>query len=693
MTERLNVLLDRALQYEALGWSIVPIRPGTKWTYGKWKKYQTRRATKEEITQWWKKHPRANIGLVTGKISDVIVFDIDSEKASKFIKEQGGVPKTPQSRTGRENGQHFFLKHPNYLVKNDENKEIGLDIRGKGGLAVLPPSIHKNGNEYVWKRWFEPWEGCEPAEMHPWMHDYIKSRNLVIKPQSKNNKPATKAGNNNYDPEADFEQVKEKCSFIKHCVDDAPSLSESEWYAMISISSRCKNGEQISHDISKPYPGYKNGETTKKIIHGLNDTGPYTCAYISNHLGKKYCPTCEHYGKVTSPIVLGNGLPDEIYKEEIEKLNEEYAVVNLKGDCAVMREVHDPTTDRPDVEFSKVSSFHHLLGNREGDWSLFHDHIYKVISNSNSLACDYIMAWLAHLFQNPGSERPGTAIVLRGGQGVGKGVFAVNIGHILGQHFLQVTDPYHLTGRFNSHLKDRLLVYCDEAVWGGNRTAEGKLKALITEEYNLIEPKGVNPFSVKNHARFIIASNADWVVPAGIDERRMFVLDVNPKYQREHEYFNKLIQQMENGGREAMLYDLLEYDYSTINLKEFPRTEALLDQITRSMTPVQKFWYAKLKEGLLLKEHTFWEGWVATQELHDEFIEYSKTIGDRYRPDANQFIKDLKRECPYIRRTRPRNSDTSIYRSYGYEFPILDECRGMFEDRINMRIDWEETEE
>ena len=128
-------------------------------------------------------------------------------------------------------------------------------------------------------------------------------------------------------------------------------------------------------------------------------------------------------------------------------------------------------------------------------------------------------------------------------------------------------------------MKDSLLVFCDEGFWAGDKSAEGILKSLVTEDHLVIEPKNKNPFTIKNNVRLIIASNNNWVIPAGLEERRFFVLDVSNKHMQDHGYFQPIFEQMDSGGREAMLYDLLRYDYSEINLKEIPRTAALLDQI------------------------------------------------------------------------------------------------------------------
>ncbi|MCP4347200.1 MAG: hypothetical protein GY795_16940 [Desulfobacterales bacterium] len=105
-------------------------------------------------------------------------------------------------------------------------------------------------------------------------------------------------------PVSDFARIAEKCHFIAHCRDDAKILSEPDWYILLTISARCRDGERLSHKLSEPYPDYTPLETEAKINHALKDTGPYRCQTIKRINGK-YCRACRHFGKVRSPIVLG----------------------------------------------------------------------------------------------------------------------------------------------------------------------------------------------------------------------------------------------------------------------------------------------------------------------------------------------------------------------------------------------------
>ena len=196
---------------------------------------------------------------------------------------------------------------------------------------------------------------------------------------------------------------------------------------------------------------------------------------------------------------------------------------------------------------------------------------------------------MADAVQNP-AKRPGTAIVLRGDEGVGKGTFVRHFGKLFGPHFLQVTNPRHFLGNFNSLLRDKLLVFPDEAFWAGQKEAEGTLKALITEDSHIIELKGVDSFEAKNYIRLIVASNEKWVVPAGMGARRFCAIDVKAHRKNDFDYFAAIEEDMANGGWEALMYYLVNYDLEGFNLRSIPHTDALVEQKIFSLDIFEKRW-------------------------------------------------------------------------------------------------------
>jgi hypothetical protein len=107
-------------------------------------------------------------------------------------------------------------------------------------------------------------------------------------------------------PTAEFARILNGCSWMRHCKDDAATLPEPEWYRMLSIVGRCKDGARIAHDLSRQYPKYTEAETTEKLKQAMGASGPATCAFIGTDLGQaQHCRDCEHQGKIKSPVVIG----------------------------------------------------------------------------------------------------------------------------------------------------------------------------------------------------------------------------------------------------------------------------------------------------------------------------------------------------------------------------------------------------
>lgn len=72
------------------------------------------------------------------------------------------------------------------------------------------------------------------------------------------------------------------CDFLRHCRDNAKTLPEHDWYAMITNLAVFEGGVEMIHRLSRDYPKYKEQETTKKINHFLESgTRPITCKTIA----------------------------------------------------------------------------------------------------------------------------------------------------------------------------------------------------------------------------------------------------------------------------------------------------------------------------------------------------------------------------------------------------------------------------
>jgi len=257
------------------------------------------------------------------------------------------------------------------------------------------------------------------------------------------------------------------------------------------------------------------------------------------------------------------------------------------------------------------------------------DHVYMLCDGAREQA-EYVLDWLALCVQRPGS-RPEVALVLRGGRGTGKGtVFRVML-TIFGRHGLHITQPKHLVGNFNSHLRYALFLFADEAHWPGDRSAEGVLKALITEPTVAIEMKGHDVFTAPNRIKLAMASNNEWVVPAGADERRYCVIDVSNARAQDHTYFAALNAWIDANGAAIFLDHLLQRDLSNFNARAVPKTAALDRQKIEGMPALDRWIMEALDtaQGLDGQEWTESPQSVPCSAATLGFEAYCKRVGAR----------------------------------------------------------------
>lgn len=121
--------------------------------------------TEAEVTKWWTNDPEANIALICGKISGVIVVDIDAKgKDLKEIMKGVELPPTLVSRTGG-GGLHYFYQWNKNLVGAKVAIKPNIDIRSEASYVVLPPSLHGSGNHYEWMN-----EGESVNEPPSWLY-------------------------------------------------------------------------------------------------------------------------------------------------------------------------------------------------------------------------------------------------------------------------------------------------------------------------------------------------------------------------------------------------------------------------------------------------------------------------------------------------------------------------------------------
>jgi Family of unknown function (DUF5906) len=330
-----------------------------------------------------------------------------------------------------------------------------------------------------------------------------------------------------------------------------------------------------------------------------------------------------------------------------------------------------------------------------GDCSLYFEHLRNNVcvdkdGQPHQESYDYLIGWMAYAAQHP--ERQGqVAWVMLGKKGIGKTVAGAEFGKLFEFHYVEIVNPDHMTGKFNQHLQSCSVLLADECFFAGDRKHEQILKTLITGDRIFVEPKGVNGFQVKNYLHIIMCTNSNWAVPASHDERRYFVLKVGEKHIQDIPYFKTMCDQMDNGGRAALLHMLLNLNLGehTVGGKPFevrraPTTDALRGQQEQSRHGIDA-----LVEDMLINGHVLFSHHnrpflcITSGEENDKGFDHfirKKASLDMQRLGPTRVKAVLKQEwdCKHFH-GRIAGAGSGVVA--GIEFPPLQEMRAAFEKR------------
>lgn len=183
--------LFHARHYLKNGWSVIPLKAGTKDEPAiKWGDYQGRYPTDEELHKWFALQDY-NIGIVTGKLSNLTVLDCDGTTGVAEAQRLGLTSRaTCLTWSG---GKHIYYTHSGETNSRTSKDHQGLDSRGEGGYVAAPPSL-VSGKGYKWmggvlpmSKFLTPWpsgllakpvpNGTQLASAHqsdPWIVSALK---------------------------------------------------------------------------------------------------------------------------------------------------------------------------------------------------------------------------------------------------------------------------------------------------------------------------------------------------------------------------------------------------------------------------------------------------------------------------------------------------------------------------------------
>jgi Family of unknown function (DUF5906) len=311
-------------------------------------------------------------------------------------------------------------------------------------------------------------------------------------------------------------------------------------------------------------------------------------------------------------------------------------------------------------------------------------HIWKVICRRNAAKFKDVIRWLAWAVQNPDQPAGVVMVLMSRKQGTGKSTLGWLMVKIFGRHGALVDDKDRLLGRFNDWLEYVCFVLAEEVLWAGDHKAADKLKSLITAETIQVERKFGGCRQVQNRLHVIMTTNHEFAVPAGVGDRRYFVLDVSDEHARDTKWFGRLYHDMEDGGREEFLDFLQGVKLGQWHPREMLKTTETTEQQRMSGDSVSQWSHACINADAIVGRLSCRDlgQRVSSEDLRDAYAGYCRQHG--LRP-VNEEVFGKACTNMFGARVRLSLGGSSNRRPWGYDIPNGDKWQEKVDARLGIK--------
>lgn len=282
----------------------------------------------------------------------------------------------------------------------------------------------------------------------------------------------------------------------------------------------------------------------------------------------------------------------------------------------------------------------------------FLNHI-KVLTDYNEIHSEFVIMWLAQMFQYPLNKS--MQLVFVGEEGAGKGTFIKFLTTIMGgshRCFVTANPQVDVFDKFNDDMIKAYLVVFDEADKSGIYNNNSKFKNLITEPSINIKPKGHTAYTMRSVHRFMsFSNNPD---PSIKNKRRDLTIKMSSDKIDNEEYFTE-------GNLYAKDIECCKFIYDYLmklkNIKPFiVKKDIPVCEYDNMLKETQLDDMNKFIEDLIYNNYDLSDkkNYISKElyELYiqfckDEYIEYRKTYGQfttkLYYKNFNGIVKNDKK--------------------------------------------------
>lgn len=111
-----------------------------------WKRWTDSKPSKEQIYWWYDSEFAPGIAIITGKVSNLLVFDIEKHGLDVY----NNLPQTLEARS-QSGGRHLYFQWAEGPWKHsyvNDGTHVA-DLKGQGGYVLAPPTVGDKGT-YAW---------------------------------------------------------------------------------------------------------------------------------------------------------------------------------------------------------------------------------------------------------------------------------------------------------------------------------------------------------------------------------------------------------------------------------------------------------------------------------------------------------------------------------------------------------------
>lgn len=277
------------------------------------------------------------------------------------------------------------------------------------------------------------------------------------------------------------------------------------------------------------------------------------------------------------------------------------------------------------------------------DVETINNHIRLLCGNDEKLY-DYILKWIANIFQNA-NEKNNIAVLFKSSQqGMGKNLFFELLRNMIGYRYACCIDKPErdIFGDFNSIMDNKLLVLMDEFAGRVGFKYDDEIKQLITCDTIDITQKKKDTITRRSYTKYIFNTNNDFPVRISLGERRFIICDSSKCNVPSKEYFDDLVRIKNNKPSLKAFYNqLMKIDLTKIDwIRDRPETESYNDIKQVSMSPETRF-ILGIVEGCGDTETIN----ITAKNLYDKYMDFCLRDGFEYKSNIIKFgikMKNIK---------------------------------------------------